>query len=86
MVRRTGRDGPIVRLELPAGPGVAVFDGTLADDRLDGSFIQGPAKGTFTLQRGDAAPPKPADPAETLPCPTEDVTFGHGDAVVLEGD
>lgn len=72
-------EGAAVRFELPAGPGVAVFDGTLDGDLITGSFTQGLAKGTFILKRGETAPPKAPDPVETPPYPTEEVIFGHGD-------
>lgn len=78
-LRAVRLDGAAVRFELPAGPGVAVFDGTLDGDLIAGSFTQGLAKGTFILKRGDVAPPKSPEPVETLPYATEEVTFGHGE-------
>jgi len=74
-------DGPAVRFELPAGQTVAVFDGTREGDRIAGRFTQGPAAGTFHLQRGDAPPPAPRP---DLPYRAEDVTFTNG-SVTLAG-
>ncbi len=54
--------GDTIHFELPAGPTVAVFDGTLKGDAISGSFTQGQAKGTFDLKRGQAAPPEPPPP------------------------
>ncbi len=72
-------DGPKVRFELPAGQTVAVFDGTREGDRIAGPFTQGPAAGTFHLERGEAPPP---GPKPDLPYRAEDVTFANG-AVTL---
>jgi pimeloyl-ACP methyl ester carboxylesterase len=55
--------GTKVHFELPAGPGVAVFDGEQAGDRITGTFDQAGMKGTFELARGAAA----ATPAEPPP-------------------
>jgi hypothetical protein len=71
------RDGPSVHFELPAGPGLAVFDGKLAKDTIAGEFIQAGTKGTFSLARGAAEPPKPAE--EPPPYREEEVTFANGD-------
>jgi uncharacterized protein len=46
--------------DLPVGAATAHFDGTVDGDRISGSFIQGPAVGTFSLQRGLAAQPASA--------------------------
>ena len=40
---------PQVYFELPAGPGLAVFDGERNADTIKGAFTQGNARGTFTL-------------------------------------
>ncbi len=42
-----------VYFELPAGPGLAVFDGTLEDDEITGRFTQAGISGTFYLNRGE---------------------------------
>ena len=79
-LRAVSLNGPNVHFELPAGPGVAVFDGTLEGDRIAGAFTQGPATGTFHLARGEAPPP----PKPDLPYRAEDVTFTNG-PVTLAG-
>ncbi|MBP7148143.1 MAG: hypothetical protein KBD01_11395, partial [Acidobacteria bacterium] len=43
-------EGSRVSFELPAGPGLAVFDGTLQERRIGGSFRQGGMAGTFHLE------------------------------------
>ncbi|NNE35532.1 MAG: alpha/beta fold hydrolase [Rhodothermales bacterium] len=40
--------------ELPAGPGLAVFDGVISGDSIAGSFTQAGASGTFDLARAEA--------------------------------
>ena len=42
---------PAVYFELPAGPGLAIFDGKLNNETIEGSFKQGPATGTFLLNK-----------------------------------
>ena len=51
-----------VHFELPAGPGLGVFEGTVAGDVMSGSFTQGSAKGTFEIRRGAAPKPEPRPP------------------------
>lgn len=69
-----------VRFELapPAGP-VAIFEGTIKGDRIEGTFTQGAGTGTFTLTRGAAAPEaKPGPPpylVEPLDVMNGDVTL-----------
>jgi pimeloyl-ACP methyl ester carboxylesterase len=48
---------PAVHFELPAGPGLASFDGTVSGDSIAGDFRQGSASGTFILHRKPEAPP-----------------------------
>ena len=72
-----------VHFELPAGPGLAVFDGAVDAGIIKGTFTQGVATGTFTLSRGGSAalagPPAPPPPyGET------EVTFRNG-PVTLAG-
>jgi uncharacterized protein len=55
-----GYSAPKLGFDLPAGATTAHFDGTVDGDRISGSFSQGPAVGTFSLQRGLAAQPAPA--------------------------
>jgi pimeloyl-ACP methyl ester carboxylesterase len=49
--------------DLPVGAATGHFDGTVDGDRISGSFVQGPAVGTFSLQRGLEAhlAPAPSD-------------------------
>ena len=68
-----------VHFELPAGPGLAVFEGTVAGDVMSGSFTQGAANGTFELKRGAALKPEPPPPYRQ-----EEVTIQNG-AIVLAG-
>jgi len=77
-LRNVRREGELVHFELPAGPGLATFDGERAGDRIEGTFAQSGAAGTFVLARGNTPPPSDAPPAD-LPYSTEEVTFGHGD-------
>lgn len=70
--------GARVHFELEAGPGLAVWDGELAGDVVEGEFTQGGARGTFHMERGggdEAAAPEP----EPLPYRNEEVEFANGD-------
>jgi uncharacterized protein len=78
-LRNVGFVPPKVHFELPAGPGLAVFEGALKDDTIAGTFQQGPAAGTFTIKRGAAVPPPPA---EKLPYATEEVEIKNGDVAL----
>jgi hypothetical protein len=68
-----------VHFELLAGPGPAVFEGTVTGDVMSGSFTQGPAKGTFEVKRGAALKPEPPPPYRQ-----EEVTIQNG-PIVLAG-
>jgi pimeloyl-ACP methyl ester carboxylesterase len=71
--------GPTLHFELQAAkPAVAVFDGTVEANAISGSFVQGGARGTFSLTRVDAAA------ASAAPYRSEEVTFTNG-AVTLAG-
>jgi pimeloyl-ACP methyl ester carboxylesterase len=70
---------PKVHFELPAGLGLAVFEGALQEGAITGTFQQGPAAGTFILRRGTAAP---APAAEVLPYITEEVAVRSGDVTL----
>jgi pimeloyl-ACP methyl ester carboxylesterase len=78
-LRNVRSDGTRVQFQLVAGPGLAVFEGTLKEDVISGTFEQGQAKGTFEIRR--AAPPKPEPPP---PYRQEEVTIPAG-AVTLAG-
>ena len=66
---------PEVHFELSAGPGLAVFDGTLRADSITGEFRQASFTGTFALAR--MVP-------ETFPYRVEEVRF-TGDSIALQG-
>jgi pimeloyl-ACP methyl ester carboxylesterase len=67
---------PKVHFELPAGAGLAVFDGQQAGDSIGGTFMQAGITGSFSLARSEAAATAPAEP---LPYAAEEVTFHHGE-------
>lgn len=77
---------PKTHFELPAGPGLAVFDGTIGKDSINGDFTQAGITGTFRLERGKdvhtAAPH--ALPEAPPPYRVEDVTF-NADSVRIAG-
>ena len=68
-------DGPKVHFELPAGPGLAVFDGERLGDVIKGTFTQGGAAGTFELARAAAVPAAPAAPPTPPPYKEEEVSI-----------
>lgn len=70
---------PKVHFELPAGLGLAVFEGALKDNMITGTFQQGTSAGTFTIKRGAAAS---APPAEKLPYATDEVVIKNGDVTL----
>jgi uncharacterized protein len=82
-LRNVTQKGASVHFELPAGPGLAVFDGTLGAGAITGTFTQGQATGSFTLTRDAAASAAMLAP-EPPPYRAEDVTFTNG-AVTLAG-
>ena len=76
-------DAPRLHCELPAGLGVAVFDGTLAGDSLKGPFMQAGITGNFYLVRGKNVPNVEV-PEETVPYKKEEVVF-NDDSIKLAG-
>lgn len=77
-LRNVRIEGQKVYFELPAGPGLAVFDGQVQGDRVAGTFKQGGMNGTFELKKGAAA-------QEALPpYKQEEVKVLH-DGVTLAG-
>ncbi len=65
---------PRVHMELPAGPGLAVFDGEHTGDSIAGEFTQAGFVGSFVLSR-EASEPAPLTTAEPPPYREEEVTF-----------
>jgi len=68
-------DGVKIHFELPAGPGLAIFDGERQGDTIRGTFTQGGATGTFELARGAAVAAAPAAPAAPPPYKEEEVSI-----------
>jgi pimeloyl-ACP methyl ester carboxylesterase len=64
-----------VHFELPAGLGLAVFEGTLKGEAIVGKFTQGAAVGTFTLRRHKDVPVVPEPPP---PYTQEEVKIVNG--------
>jgi uncharacterized protein len=73
-LRNVAIESDKVHLELPAGPGVAIFDGVLKNGVIAGTFRQAAIEGTFTLQPSAAEAP--------LPYRSEDVTVASGAATL----
>src|SRR6266540_1119947 len=67
--------GRRVHFELPAGMGVATFEGTVDGTTLAGTFVQGVTHGTFTLARPGTVRVPPRVPP---PYHEEEVTFANG--------
>jgi hypothetical protein len=74
---------PKVHFELPAGPGVAVFDGTRIGDSIGGTFAQSGMRGTFSLLP-DRQKPDSVRPTVKPPYREDEVTFASG-SVMLAG-
>ncbi|HEY6952765.1 MAG TPA: hypothetical protein VI758_10180, partial [Bacteroidota bacterium] len=66
-------DSSRVHLELPAGPGLAVFDGTLTANSINGAFTQAGMSGSFHLSRGLEKRTEEAE--EIVPYKKEEVVF-----------
>ena len=75
-------ENPHVHFELPAGPGLAIFDGQWKDDSLKGGFTQASIIGNFYLVRGPAKTVE--EPEEVVPYTKEEVVF-HDDSVKFAG-
>jgi hypothetical protein len=78
-LRNVSFSPPKVHFEMPAGPGLAVFEGTLEEDTIIGTCQQGTDTGTFTVKRGPAAQAPAADP---LPYATDEVAIKNGDVTL----
>ncbi len=77
-------DDSRVYMELPAGPGLAVFDGRQVGDSIGGAFTQAGLGGTFFLKRSSQAAAMAEEPPEPLPYAEEEVTF-HNAGITLAG-
>jgi pimeloyl-ACP methyl ester carboxylesterase len=73
---------PAVHFELPAGPGLAIFEGTVAGDSIAGNFRQGGVTARFRLHR--KGEPKSVAPVPPPPYREEEVRVPKGD-VTLAG-
>jgi hypothetical protein len=80
-LKAVSHTGAKVHFELPAGLGLAVFDGAVDGDKMTGTFTQGPGVGTFTIYRGGVPVEKPGPPP---PYHEEAVTFTNG-TITLAG-
>ena len=73
-------DYPRVYFEMLDGLRKATHDGQLDPAGvISGEFEQSGVTGSFALQRAEAPPPAPTEPAADLPYAEEEVTFDHGD-------
>jgi pimeloyl-ACP methyl ester carboxylesterase len=72
--------GANVRLELPTGPTITVFEGRLDGQSITGTFTQGPAGGKFSMARSAIAPPE----AALVPYRQEELIVRNG-AITLAG-
>lgn len=66
---------PKIHFELPAGPGLAVFDGLYYTDSIGGTFTQAGLTGRFQLVRGEIISEQTDIDPLTLPYNTDEVTF-----------
>lgn len=66
---------PKVHFELPAGPGLAEFDGLYYTDSIGGTFTQAGFTGRFQLVRGEIKIEQTVVDPSTLPYNAEEVTF-----------
>jgi uncharacterized protein len=76
------REGERVHFELPAGPGLATFDGLLAQETLRGDFMQAGITGTFSVTKGAAQLPEESvakEKEESPPYKEEDVSLANGE-------
>jgi len=79
------QEGDAVHFELPAGPGLAVFDGRIEGSKITGDFTQAGMTGTFHLEpAGQPKETEAAPPAPDLPYQQEEARFEH-DGISLAG-
>ena len=72
-----------VHFELEASIGLAVWDGALEGDRIEGEFTQGAASGTFSVVRAEEDA-EAGESAEPVPYRAEEISFENGE-IHLEG-
>lgn len=78
-------EGDVLTFGMPGVPGDPVFEGTVADARIEGTFTQGGQAFPFFLERTEgAANPRPQEPQPPFPYLEEEVTYASGD-VTLAG-
>lgn len=81
-------DGDTLRFVMPGIPGEPTFEGTVAVDRIEGTFTQGGQAFPFHLDRvaesTAAADLRPQEPRPPFPYLADEVTFASGD-VTLAG-
>jgi dienelactone hydrolase len=76
-------DSSKLHCELPAGPGLAIFDGGLLKDSVKGLFMQAGITGSFYLVRGKMTV-KAEEPEEIVPYKKEEVVF-YDDSIKFAG-
>lgn len=75
-------DDPAVHFELPAGPGLAIFEGVISGDSITGDFRQAGIVAKFRLRR--SAVPKPSEKPAHPPYREEEVRIPSG-TITLAG-
>ncbi|HSR52344.1 MAG TPA: alpha/beta fold hydrolase [Acidobacteriota bacterium] len=60
-LKNVSAEAPKVHFELQAGPGVAVWDGTLEGESVTGAFTQAGIEGTFQMSRADSDSKQPQE-------------------------
>lgn len=68
-------NNPKIHFELPAGPGLAVFEGLYYGDSIGGTFTQAGFTGRFHLVRGEIKTEQTVIDPSTLPYNSEEITF-----------
>ncbi|MFN2323480.1 MAG: alpha/beta fold hydrolase [Trueperaceae bacterium] len=77
-------EGDALRFGMPGVPGDPMFEGTIAGDRIEGTFTQGGQAFAFALERTEAIDVRPQEPLPPFPYLAEEVTLKSGD-VTLAG-
>ena len=83
-LQKVSYDDSKVYMELPGGPGLAVFDGRQVGDSIGEAFTQAGLGGAFFLKRSSQAAAMAEESPEPLPYPEKEVTF-HNAATTLAG-